>query len=251
MLLDAKVLRVTREEGRRVVYVEHEGQAEALTVDQILVGVGRSPNVEGLNLEAAGVEYDPRKGVRVSDTLQTTNPAVFAAGDICSRFKFTYTADIAARLAVQNALFPFLPKKKFSSLVIPWCTYTDPEIAHTGAYARQLEKRGISFETIKVPLAEVDRAVLDGEEDGFLKVHVDAKKGTILGATLVARHAGEMISELILGMVNGVKLGNIGGVIHPSSTQAEVIRKAADQYNRKGLTPGRKGLLEWVLARIR
>lgn len=247
VLLGTKVLRVTLEVGRRVVHVEREGQAEALPADQILVGVGRSPNVEGLNLEAAGVEYDRREGVRVSDALQTTNRSIFAAGDVCSRFKFTHTADFAARLAVQNALFPFLPKKKFSSLVIPWCTYTDPEIAHAGAYARELEKQSIKFETIKVALAEVDRAILDGEEEGFLKVHVDAKKGTILGATLVARHAGEMISELTLAMVNGIKLGAIGGVIHPYPTQAEVIRKAADQWNKKRLTPGRKRLLAWVL----
>ena len=251
VLLGARVVRVTREGGRRVVHVEREAKPEALPADQILVGVGRAPNVEGLNLEAAGVEYDRREGVRVSDALQTTNPSIFAAGDICSRFKFTHTADFAARLAVQNALFPFLPKKKFSGLIIPWCTYTDPEIAHAGAHARELEKQGLEFETIKVPLSEVDRAILDGEAEGFLKVHVEAKKGTILGATLVARHAGEMISELTLAMVNGVKLGAIGGVIHPYPTQAEVIRKAADQWNKKRLTPGRKRLLAWVLARLR
>jgi pyruvate/2-oxoglutarate dehydrogenase complex dihydrolipoamide dehydrogenase (E3) component len=247
LLFQSKVGRVTREASRRRVEVEHQGQIETLSVDQILVGVGRAPNVEGLNLEAAKVKYG-KTGVTVDAGLRTSNRHIFAAGDVCSAFKFTHTADFAARIAVQNALFPFLPRKKFSGLVIPWCTYTDPEIAHTGAYPRDLEKEGIGFETMRVPLGETDRAVLDGEEGGFLKVHVDSRKGSILGATLMARHAGEMISELTLAMTQGIKLGAIGGVIHPYPTQAEVIRKAADLYNRKRLTPSRKRLLQRIFA---
>ncbi len=250
VLFQSKVERVTREGSRRRVEVERQGRLEALMADQILVGVGRAPNVEGLSLETAGVTYE-RSGVVVDDNLRTSNRHVFAAGDVSSAFKFTHTADFAARIAVQNALFPFLPKKKFSSLVIPWCTYTDPEIAHTGAYPHDLEKGGVEFETIRVPLEETDRAVLDGEEGGFLKVHVDSRKGTILGATLVARHAGEMISELTLAMTHGIKLGAIGAVIHPYPTQAEVIRKAADLYNRKRLTPSRKRLLERIFTWVR
>ena len=250
MLFQSKVERVIREGSRRRVEVERQGRVEVHAADQILVGVGRAPNVEGLNLETAGVTYE-RTGVVVDDNLRTSNRHVFAAGDVSSAFKFTHTADFAARIAVQNALFPFLPKKKFSSLVIPWCTYTDPEIAHTGAYPHDLEKGGVQFETVRVPLEETDRAVLDGEEGGFLKVHVDSRKGTILGATLVARHAGEMISELTLAMTQGIKLGAIGGVIHPYPTQAEVIRKAADLYNRKRLTPSRKRLLERIFTWLR
>jgi pyruvate/2-oxoglutarate dehydrogenase complex dihydrolipoamide dehydrogenase (E3) component len=250
VLFQGKVERVTREGSRRRVEVDRQGRIEVLAADQILVGVGRAPNVEGLNLEAAGVRYG-KTGVTVDDNLRTSNRRVFAAGDVSSAFKFTHTADFAARIAVQNALFPFLPKKKFSSLVIPWCTYTDPEIAHTGAYPHDLEKKGVRFETIRVPLEETDRAVLDGEEGGFLKVHVDSRNGKILGATLAARHAGEMISELTLAMTQGIKLGAIGGVIHPYPTQAEVIRKAADLYNRKRLTPSRKRLLERVFTWLR
>ena len=251
VLLGAKVVRVTRENGHKRVHVERDGTTESLPADEILVGVGRAPNVESLHLDAAHVKYDPRQGVTVDDRLCTSNPRIFAAGDICSPYKFTHTADFAARIAVQNALFPFLPKKRFSKLVVPWCTYTDPEIAHTGAYARELERRGVAFDTVKVPLGDVDRAILDGDEEGFLKVHVDTRKGRVLGATLVAPHAGEMISELTLAMVHGVRLGALGSVIHPYPTQAEAIRKAADQYNKRRLTPGRQRFLSWLLARMR
>lgn len=250
LLLQTEIERVTREDGRHRVKVERAGASETVTADQILVGVGRAPNVEGLNLEAAGVEYG-KAGIKVDDHLRTSNRHIFAAGDVCSAFKFTHVADFAARIAAQNALFPFLPGKKFSGLVIPWCTYTDPEIAHTGAYPHDLEKAGVSFETVRVPLQETDRAILDGEDAGFLKVHVDSRKGTILGATLVARHAGEMISELTLAMTQSVKIGAIGEVIHPYPTQAEVMRKAADLYNRKRLTPSRKRLLQRIFAWLR
>lgn len=250
VLLNTKVERVSVENGVKRIHVNQNGQSLTLTADQILVGVGRAPNVDGLNLESAGVEFD-RSGVRVNDALQTSNPNIYAAGDICSAFKFTHTADFGARIAVQNALFPFLPRKKFSDLVIPWCTYTDPEIAHVGAYPRQLDEQGIAYDTVKVEFNDVDRAVLDGDEEGFLKVHVNAKDGQVLGATLIARHAGEMISELTLAMTHKIELGSLGNVIHPYPTQAEVIRKAADQYNRKRLTPRRKSILEWILKVMR
>ncbi|HXK61052.1 MAG TPA: mercuric reductase [Acidobacteriota bacterium] len=250
LLFNSEVTRVTRDGNRYRAEIEHDRRREVVRVDQILVGVGRTPNVEGLNLDAAGVEYDTT-GVKVDDSLRTSNRHIFAAGDVCSAFKFTHTAHFAARIAAQNALFPFLPRKKFSALVIPWCTYTDPEIAQVGAHAEDLAKAGIPFETLRVPLGEVDRAVLDGEEEGFLKVQVDSRNGRLLGATLVARHAGEMISELTLAMTRGIKFGSISEVIHPYPTQAEVIRKAADLYNRKRLTPSRKRLLERIFAWLR
>ena len=214
-------------------------------MDDILVGVGRVPNVEGLNLEAAGVKYDGREGVIVNDYLQTTNPSVYAAGDISLKYKFTHTADAAARIVIQNALFR--GRKKFSALAIPWCTYTDPEIAHVGLYEGDAKERGIDVDTFIKPLGEVDRAILDGEQDGFVKVHV--KKGTdeILGATIVARHAGEMINEITLAMVGKIGLKTLTQVIHPYPTQADAIRQVADGYNRTRLTPFIKRLFnKWL-----
>ena len=143
-------------------------------------------------------------------------------------YKFTHMADAAARIVIQNALFK--GSKKLSALTVPWCTYTDPEIAHVGMYERDAAKQEIPVDTFLKPLAEVDRAMLDGEDEGFVKIHV--KKGTdkLLGATIVATHAGEMISELSLAMVGKLGLGTISGVIHPYPTQAEAIKQAADAY---------------------
>jgi pyruvate/2-oxoglutarate dehydrogenase complex dihydrolipoamide dehydrogenase (E3) component len=198
--------------------------------------------VEGLGLESAGVAWDPQAGVKVDDTLRTTNPRIFAAGDVCLALKFTHAADAAAKLVVRNALFPF-GRAKLSSLVVPWCTYTDPEVAHVGLYAHEAQARGIEVDTYHVPLERVNRALLDGESEGFVKLH--AKRGTdrIVGATIVARHAGEMISEATLAITAGVGLGRLAGVIHPYPTQAEGIKAAANAYLRTRLTPTAKRVL--------
>ena len=211
------------------------GRPERVAVDEILVGVGRAPNVENLGLETAGVDYDPRAGVKVNDYLQTTHPDIYACGDICLKYKFTHTADASARIVIQNALF--FKSRKAGSLIIPWCTYTDPEIAHVGLYEHEAKNQGLDLDTYVRRLSDVDRAIVDGEEEGLVKIHV--RKGTdeILGATIVARHAGEMISEITLAMTAKVGLGKIAGVIHPYPTQAEAIKQAADAYNRTRLTP--------------
>jgi pyruvate/2-oxoglutarate dehydrogenase complex dihydrolipoamide dehydrogenase (E3) component len=249
--LGAQVLKVTAGlQGEKVVHVEQNEATLLIPADQILVGVGRAPNIEELNLDGIGVRHD-QGGILVDETLRTTNPSIYAAGDVCSSFKFTHTADFTARIAVQNALFPFLPRKKVTKLIIPWCTYTDPEIAHVGAYPRQLDQEGTPYQTITVSMGDVDRAILEGDSEGFLKIHAATHDGRILGATLVSRHAGEMISEITLAMNNGIKLSAIGNVIHPYPTQAEVIRKSADAWNRQRLTPGRKKVLERILRWLR
>jgi len=240
--LSTRLEKVETSPDGRVLFLDTPDGAQRVTVDEILVGVGRTPNVEGLDLEAAGVEYD-RSGVRVNDFLQTTNTKIYASGDICLPFKFTHTADAASRAVIQNALFPG-PKKRTGRLVVPWCTYTDPEIAHVGLYPHQAEQRGIAVDTWEVPMSDVDRAIAEGDEEGFLKVHCKRGTDTILGATIVARHAGEMISEITTAMVAGMGLGGFSGVIHPYPTQAEVIRKAADAYNRTKLTPRVAGILK-------
>ena len=237
LILGANIHHVERQDVNKVIYYEANGKQNQLHVDEILVGVGRSPNVENLNLESVGVKYDKQKGVIVNDYLQTTNRRIYAVGDVCMEWKFTHAADAAARIVVQNALFSVLGlgRKKLSSLTMPWCTYTDPEVAHVGMYPEQ--GQGIEIDTYYIPLNEVDRAIIDGEAEGFVKVHV--KKGTdkILGATIVARHAGEIINEITLAMTNNLGMKAIAKTIHPYPTQAEAIRKAADAYNRTRLTP--------------
>ena len=243
MVFNAQLLRVGRtERGKRLEFKSNAGPGE-VTVDEILVAAGRVPNVEGLNLEAAGVSYDSRQGVRVNDLLQTTNRHIYGAGDVCLKWKFTHAADAAARIVIQNALF--LGRKRVSTLTMPWCTYTDPEVAHVGLSAEEAKQREAAIETYTQPMSKVDRAVTDGEEDGFVKIHVE--KGRILGATIVARHAGEMIGEISVAMAAGLKLTDLSNVIHPYPTQAEAIRKCADACNRARLTPRVKRLLEgWL-----
>ena len=247
--MSATTQRVERDGDDTLIHIERNGQPETIRVDAILLGVGRQPNVEGLNLEAAGVDYDPRIGVTVDDTLQTSNPAIYAAGDVCMQWKFTHAADFAARIVIQNALFSVggLGKKKLSSLTMPWCTYTHPEVAHVGLYEHDAQDQGIEIDTYKQAMEDVDRAIADGETEGFVKVIT--KKGTdkILGATIVASHAGEMISEISVAMTNGLGLGAIANTIHPYPTQAEAIRRVGDQYNKTRLTPTVKKWMErWM-----
>ena len=244
--LNTKAVNVRVEQGQKFVDLVSDDYTSTVAVDAILTGTGRLPNVQGLNLEAAGVDYDDREGIRVDDFLQTSNRRIYAAGDVCLEHKFTHIADASARIVVQNALF--LGRQRMSSLTIPWCTYTDPEIAHVGLYVREARERDIPVKTFTIPMHDVDRAITDDEEAGFVKIHVKEGTDRILGATIVARHAGEMINELTLAMVAGVGLRTLARVIHAYPTQAEAIKKAADAYNRTRLTPTIQSLLRRWLA---
>jgi pyruvate/2-oxoglutarate dehydrogenase complex dihydrolipoamide dehydrogenase (E3) component len=244
--LNTEAVSVRVENGQKLVDLVSDDYKNTVAVDAILTGTGRVPNVEGLGLEAAGVDYDTVTGIRVDDFLRTSNPRIYAAGDACLEHKYTHTADASARIVVQNALF--LGRKRLSSLTIPWCTYTDPEIAHVGLYVRKARERGIPVKTFTIPLHDVDRAIADGEEAGFVKIHVKERTDRILGATIVARHAGEMINEITLAMVAGIGLRALARVIHAYPTQAEAVKKAADAYTRTRLTPTIQALLRRWLA---
>ena len=244
--LNTEVASVMMVEGEKHVRLVNDHEESTVVVDEILAGVGRVPNVEGLNLEAAGVNYDHERGVLVNDYLQTSNRRIYAAGDVALERKYTHMADATARIVIQNALF--WGRRKLSALTVPWCTYTDPEIAHVGLYVKDSQERGFRLKTFTVPMSDVDRAVLDGEEEGFVKIHVREGTDTILGATIVARHAGEMINEISLAMVAGIGLKTVSQVIHSYPTQAEAIRKAGDAYSRTRLTPFLKSLSRRWLA---
>ncbi len=245
LVLCGHLTRAERRGGEVTLHCELGSTHQVLACDAILLAIGRTPNVEGLGLEAAGVAYD-REGITVNDYLETTNRRIYAAGDVASRYKFTHVADAVARIVLQNALF--LGRKKASGLRVPWCTYTSPEIAHVGLYEHEAVARGLAVDTITIPMAEVDRAVLDGEEEGFLRVHLAKGSDRILGATLVASRAGDMISELTVAMAAGRGLGTIAAAIHPYPTQAEVMKRAGDAYRRSRLTPRVRRLFEGWLA---
>lgn len=239
-----KILAARRSDHSKILAIEMDQGTREIEVDLILAGVGRLPNVEGLDLEAAGVAYD-RNGVTVDDRLRTSNPNIYAAGDICSKYQFTHAADAMARIAIRNALF--MGRAAASSLLIPWCTYTDPEIAHVGLDEEEAEKRGVPLQTFVQRFSHVDRAVLDGESEGFVKIHVRAGTDTIAGATVVAKNAGDLISEVTLAMIAGIGLKTLGRTIHPYPTQAEAIRKVGDLYNRTRLTPFIKNIFtHWL-----
>jgi pyruvate/2-oxoglutarate dehydrogenase complex dihydrolipoamide dehydrogenase (E3) component len=230
----ARVSAVSVDAGETTITFEINGQSREQKVDAILVAVGRTPNVEGLGLDEAGVAHD-RTGVIVDDRLRTSNRRIFAAGDVASRFKFTHMADALARIAIRNALF--LGRERASALIVPWCSYTDPELAHVGLLEAEARERGLPVRTFVQELREVDRAVLDGETEGFVKVHVRDGTDQILGATIVARHAGEMICEVALAMTGGLGLKALSRTIHPYPTQAEALKKVGDAFNRARLTP--------------
>jgi pyruvate/2-oxoglutarate dehydrogenase complex dihydrolipoamide dehydrogenase (E3) component len=231
-------------EGKKLTLKTPQGN-QAITVDEILIGAGRQPNVETLNLGAIGINYDRRKGVIVNDYLQTSQPHIYAAGDCCMDWKFTHAADFAARIVIKNALFaPFgLGKSKLSDLIMPWVTYTSPEIAHVGLYEHQATQ---PTTIITIPMNTVDRALTDGETQGFVKVLLRKGSDEILGATIVANHAGEMISEITTAMIGKMGLGKLASVIHPYPTQADAIRKAADAYRKTLLSDRTRSLLKFL-----
>lgn len=248
ILLNASAIRVEQRGNEKVVVVKHEGQEREIAGDELLIGIGRAPNVEGLGLENLGVDFDTRNGIRVNDRLQTTNPRIFAAGDVCSQFKFTHAADFMARIVIQNTLFK--GRAKASALTIPHTTYTSPELAHVGLTPAEARERGIAIDTFTQPMNQVDRAILEGEAEGFVRIHVKRRTDQIVGATIVAANASDLIGEIILAMTHGLGLKKIAATIHPYPTQGEAIRKVGDLYNRTRLTPFVKKLfhkwLEWT-----
>ncbi len=245
LLLGASIREFSRAEDGKSIALNVGGKDFTLTVDEILVGVGRRPNIESLNLAEAGVSTT-RGGVMVDDFLRTTNPDVYAVGDVCMNLKFTHAADATARLVLRNALF--YGRGRVSALQIPWCTYTDPEIAHIGLYEEDAEERNIPLETFKRDFKDVDRAVTDGEEDGFVKIHVKRGSDQIIGATIVGAHAGDLISQVSLAMSAGVGLKKIANAIYPYPTRSDAIRLAANAYNASRLSPRMKRLLSWWFA---
>ncbi len=244
-VLGADIRAVEKRGDEKILRYASGGKEAEAAVDEILIGAGRAPNVEGIGLETVGVEFDAKRGVKVDDNLRTTNPRIFAVGDVCLDVKFTHVADFSARTVIQNALF--FGRKQFSALTVPWCTYTDPEVAHVGLYEKDAESKGVAVDVFHRPLAEVDRARIEGDDEGFVKILVKKGSDQIVGATIVARHAGDLVSEITLAMHAGMGLGTLASVIHPYPTEAEAIRQLGDAYNRTRLTPLVKTLFDtWL-----
>jgi pyruvate/2-oxoglutarate dehydrogenase complex dihydrolipoamide dehydrogenase (E3) component len=217
----------------------------------LLLAVGRCPMMKALNLEAAGVRYNPN-GVEVNDYLQTSQPHIYAAGDIANRLKFTHTADYAARVVVRNILMPFqFLRQKVDWSVVPWCTYTDPEVGHVGLGEKEAKQKNVEYDLFVVPLEDLDRAVVQSEDAGFAKILTAKGSDKILGATIVGPHAGDLLDEFVLRMNAKIGLGKISSMIHAYPTFAELARKAGDKYNKTRLTPRASKIFAWLYQRAR
>ena len=253
----AEPKRVGMKDGRVHLQVlrkpSEDGEVETtrLSAQTLLIAAGRIPNVEKLNLEKAGVRFSG-SDVEVNEYQQTSQPHIYAAGDIVGPFKFTHMADAQARGVVRNILMPFkFLRQKIDYSVVPWCTYTSPEVAHVGMSETEAKERNIEYDLFTQPMEAVDRAVVESEEGGFAKVLTEKGSDRILGATLVSEHAGDLLHEFVLAMKHGIGLGGIASTIHAYPTFAEVARKFGDQYNRTRLTPRAKSIFEWLYKRQR
>ena len=236
--LGAEVTAVLPTEHGIEVAFGRDGAVQRCGVEALLLAAGRRPNVQGLGLEAAGVDYGS-EGIRVDARLRTSNKSVFAVGDVASGLQFTHLAshlaDVQARLAVRNALF--LGRRKAESLVAPWCTYTDPELAHVGHTASSASADGYEVQTLTLPMEQVDRARLADDDPGFLRLHLERGTDRILGGTLVCDRAGDLIGQLSAAMNQGMNPSRFADLAFPYPTHAEIFRRAGEQLRRQKLTP--------------
>lgn len=230
-----------------------DGEPEklSLTADALLIAAGRVPNVEGLDLEAAGVDYG-KQGVNVNAYLQTSARHIYSAGDIAGPYQFTHTADAQARVVIRNVMMPLqLLRQKASLAPVPWSTYTDPEVAHVGLSETDAKEQGVDYDLYTQEMDEIDRNIVESEEVGFAKVLTEKGGDRILGVTLVGPHAGDLLHEFVLAMNHDIGLGGIASTIHAYPTFAEVAKKLGDQYNRTRLTPRAKSIFTWLYRRRR
>jgi len=244
--LNGRAHRVCQENGEIMLDLGYK----TITAAAMLVAAGRTPNLRALDLEAAGVEYDER-GVKVNEFLQTSQRHIYAAGDVTHHPKFTHTADFTARIVVRNILMPVsLLRQKVNWSIVPWCTFTDPEIAHVGLNEKKARNAGIKYDVFRVELEHVDRAVVESE-DGFAKILTRKGSDEILGVTIVGPHAGDLLHEFVVAMHAHLGLAKLASIIHIYPTLAELARKAGDQYNKTRLTPRAKVLFAWLYRRAR
>lgn len=245
VVTDADVVGFETRGRDKITRYRKDESEQRIAGDQVLIAIGRSPNVTGIGLENASIRFDEQSGVDVSDRMRTSNPSVFAAGDVASKYRYTHAADFLARTVIANSLF--FGRSKASRLVIPRATYTSPELAHVGWSSQQAAEHGVEIDTFTQSLSDIDRAILQGQTDGFVRVHVKKGTDTLVGATIVAESAGELINELTMAMTHSIGLKKIGSTIHPYPTQSEAIRKLGDQYNQTRLTPFVSGLINrWL-----
>ncbi|MBE0599356.1 MAG: FAD-dependent oxidoreductase [Desulfuromonadales bacterium] len=243
-VLTAHAAQEVKVEGEKKVLVcEYEGAPVAIEFDAILVAVGRQANVKGFGLEELGVRLDPRGTIETDPFLRTNFPTIFCAGDVAGPFQFTHTAAHQAWYAAVNALFGQFKKYRADYRVIPWTTFTDPEVARVGLSEAEAREKKIAFEVARFELSELDRAITEGEEHGWVKVLTPPGKDQILGVAIVGSHAGDLLAEFVLAMKYGIGLNKILGTIHSYPTLAEANKMAAGAWKKQHVP---EKLLGWV-----
>ncbi len=226
-----------------------DSKSQTLMSDALLVATGRTPNIENLGLEQAGVNFNKR-GIITNEKLQTSQPHIFAAGDIVGPYQFTHVADYHARILVRNIMMPFsFLYSKLDYRVIPWATYTSPEVARVGLNESDAKKQNIDYDIFKVEFSDVDRAIVENKDEGFAKVLTRKGTDVIIGVTIVGDHAGDLLHELVLAMKHNIGLSKISSTIHAYPTFAEIARKLGDQYNKTRLTPRAQSIFKWLFDR--
>lgn len=244
VLTNHKAVKFTNEGGQKVLHCESEGGMIEVPFDEVLIAVGRRANSEGLGLEKLGVKTRPNGTIETDDYLRTAVPNVFACGDITGPYQFTHTAAHQAWYAVVNALFGFARKFKVDYRVIPWATFTMPEVARVGINENEAKEKGLDYEVTRYGIDDLDRAIADGEAHGFIKVITPKGKDTILGVTIVGHHAGDLIAEYVLAMKHNIGLNKILGTIHLYPSLAEMNKYVAGNWKRNNQPHGLLRLVE-------
>lgn len=238
--LGAGVQSVEGNENKVMLTIERDGKTEQVEAEKLLMATGRRANFKELNLDAAGVEYS-KTGISVNDKCRTNQRNIYAVGDVTGQYQFTHMSEHMAKIAASNALLKM--PMKIDHKHVPWCTYTDPEMAHVGATRRQLESDGTSYEVYKFPYSMIDRAITDEETTGWIRIYAKKWSGKILGADVLGVHAGEFIGQYALAMKNGVSLKNMADTIYPYPSYGLGARRAADQWYIKNQS---STLVKWI-----
>jgi pyruvate/2-oxoglutarate dehydrogenase complex dihydrolipoamide dehydrogenase (E3) component/uncharacterized membrane protein YdjX (TVP38/TMEM64 family) len=243
LLTGHQAVRVEVVDGEKRLVAKHEGAEVVIPFDDLLCAVGRSPRVTGYGLEDLGIPLTPRKTIETNAYLQTLYPNIHAVGDVAGPFQFTHTAAHQPWYAAVNALFGRFRRFKADYRVVPWATFTDPEVARVGLSESEAKEQGVAYEATKYGIDDLDRAIADGTAHGFVKVLTVPGKDKILGVTIVGEHAGDLLAEYVLAMKHGLGLNKILGTIHTYPTLAEANKYVAGEWKRAHAP---KKLLDWV-----
>lgn len=229
--------------NEKVLIADHKGEQVRITFDQVLLAIARAANVSGYGVEELGIELTPRKTLELNPFLETNYPNIFACGDVAGPYQFTHTAAYQAWYAAVNALFGGFKKFRVDYSVIPWATFTDPEVARVGINEQDAKQQGIDYEVTHYGIDDLDRVIADSEAHGFVKVLTPPGKDKILGVTIVGTHAGDLIAEFIQAMKHGIGLNKILGTIHIYPTMSEANKYVAGVWKRNHAP---EKLLKWV-----